>query len=257
MAGGIGSRFWPLSTPDRPKQFIDILGWGRTLLQLTADRFKNICSYENIWIVTSSNYKHFIKEQLPQIPEENILEEPCRRNTAPCIAYVNWKIYQTYPDANIIVSPSDHIVTDVYEFERIIRLALHSVTQLDHIITLGIQPTRPDTGYSYIEAKTEENTYSTQEIFPVKAFKEKPSLKIAKGYIQQNNFFWNAGIFIWNINTIINSLKIYQKEIATIFEKVSGHFYTDQEQEKINEYFPLCPNISIDYAVLEKADNIY
>ena len=195
MAGGIGSRFWPMSTPQMPKQFIDVLGCGRTLLQLTVDRFQDICPSENIWVVTSVDCADVVKEQLPSIPVDHILLEPCRRNTAPCIAYVSWKIKAKNPKANIVVTPSDHVVMDVRE--------------------------------------------------------------VARRYIQRKNYFWNAGIFIWNVNTIVNALRVYQPPMAEVFERMLPYFYTDKEQEMLNELFPTCENISVDYAIMEKAEEIY
>ena len=198
MAGGIGSRFWPMSSKEMPKQFIDVLGCGRTLIQLTVDRFKDICPPENIWVVTSASYEHIIKEQLPEIPSEQILLEPCRRNTAPCIAYVSWKIKSKNPKANIVVTPSDHIVMDVNEFRRVINSAMKFTLSSDAIVTLGMKTTRPETGYGYIEADLTMACPSNKEIYRVDAFKEKPDLETAKRYIQKKNFFWNAGIFVWN-----------------------------------------------------------
>lgn len=257
MAGGIGSRFWPMSSKELPKQFIDVLGCGRTLIQLTVDRFKGICPAENIWVVTSANYEQIIKEQLPEIPSEQILLEPCRRNTAPCIAYVSWKIKSRNPKANIVVTPSDHIVMDVNEFRRVINSAMKFTSSSDAIVTLGMKATRPETGYGYIEADLTMACPSNKEIYRVDAFKEKPDLETAKRYIQKKNFFWNAGIFVWNVNTIVNAMRVYQPALSKIFEKMLPYFFTDKEQEMINELFPMCENISVDYAVMEKADAIY
>lgn len=257
MAGGVGSRFWPMSTPECPKQFIDVLGCGRTLLQLTADRFKGICSSENIWVVTSKKYAEIVKKQLPDIPDSNILLEPCMRNTAPCIAYVSWKIKKHSPNANVVVTPSDHIVMNVQEFQRVILSSLSFTADSDAILTLGMKPTRPETGYGYIEADLSIASTTNKEVYRVDSFKEKPDLATAEKYISKPNFFWNAGIFIWNINTIVSSMRIYQPEIATIFESLLPYYYTAQEQTKIDDIFPNCNNISIDYAVLEKADEIF
>ena len=200
MAGGIGSRFWPMSTTDLPKQFIDVLGCGRTLIQMTVDRFKDICPAENTWILTQIKYKDVVKEQLPDIPDDHILLEPCRRSTAPCIAYASWKIKAKNPKANLVVTP---------------------------------------------------------EIYRVDGFKEKPNLETAERYLRRNNFFWNSGIFVWNVNTIVNAIRVYQPPMARIFERLLPIYYTDKEQEMINELFPTCENISIDYALMEKADEIY
>ena len=257
MAGGIGSRFWPISTPEYPKQFIDVLGCGWTLIQLTADRFKGICPQENIWVVTSAKYAQMVKEQLPDIPENHILCEPCMRNTAPCIAYVSWKIKKENPQANIVVTPIDHIVMDVREFQRVISASLNFTESSDAILTLGMKPTRPETGYGYIEADLSNVAVTDKEIFEVDSFKEKPDLDTARQYIAKNNFFWNAGIFIWNVNTIVNAIWMYQPAIARIFENLLPYYYTEQEQEMIDKEFPNCQNISVDYAILEKAEEIF
>lgn len=257
MAGGVGSRFWPMSTPDFPKQFIDVLGCGRTLLQLTADRFQGICPPGNIWVVTSDKYADRVKKQLPQMADDHILREPCRRNTAPCIAYVSWKIKAKNPKANVVVTPSDHIVMDTAEFRRVITSAMKFTADSDAILTLGMKPTRPETGYGYIEADLTVPSTANKEIYRVYSFKEKPNLETAQRYIQRNNFFWNSGIFVWNVSTVVNALRVYQPAISKIFERLLPHYYTEQEQELINQNFPLCENISVDYAIMEKADEIF
>lgn len=257
MAGGIGSRFWPMSTTDLPKQFLDVLGCGRTLLQLTADRFKGVCLPENIWVVTSAKYADIVKEQLPDMASDHILLEPCRRNTAPCIAYVSWKIKARNPKANIVVTPSDHVVMDVREFTRVIESSLKFTADSDAIVTLGMKATRPETGYGYIEADMSMACPSNKEIYRVDAFREKPDAETAKRYLQRKNYFWNSGIFIWNVSTIVNALRVYQPSISEIFERLLPYYYTDKEQQLIDEMFPMCDNISIDYAVMEKADEIY
>lgn len=257
MAGGIGSRFWPMSTIDCPKQFIDVLGCGKSLLQLTVDRFAGICPLENIWVLTSEKYASLVKEQLPMILEENILKEPCRRNTAPCIAYAAWKIKKRDPKANMVVTPSDHFVTDVAEFQRVIKSSLKFASESDAIMTLGMKPTRPETGYGYIEAALNTSTLSNKEVYRVDSFKEKPDLDTARQYISKNNFYWNSGIFIWSVQTIVNAFRVYQSPIASIFESMLPVFYTDKEQEVVNEKFPDCRNISVDYAILERAEEIF
>lgn len=257
MAGGVGSRFWPMSTAEKPKQFIDVLGVGKSLLQLTVDRFKGICDLGNIWIVTNKNYVELVKEQLPDLPLNNILCEPCRRNTAPCIAYVSWKIKSKDPKANIVVSPSDHIVTDTVEFQRIIRSCLKFTNETDSIVTLGIKPSRPETGYGYIQADLSSSSLRNKEIFRVDSFREKPDLDTAKTYIQKNNYFWNAGIFIWNVSTIVNAFRVYQPNLSKIFESLLPVYNTPQEQELIDKMFPECENISVDYAIMEKAEEIF
>ena len=252
MAGGIGSRFWPMSTIEHPKQFIDVLGCGRTLLQLTAERFSGVVPAENMWVVTSKKYKDLVQSQLPDMPESHILLEPCMRNTAPCIAYVSWKIKKTDPDANIVVTPADHIVTDVPEFKRVITRSLDFTAQSDAIITLGMKTLRPETGYGYIAAMP-----GTEEIKRVEAFKEKPDLDTAKKYLQAGNYYWNAGLFIWNVKTIEKAFRTYQPGIAEIFDKLEMKMNTSSEQESVDEVFPTCPSISIDYAIMERADDIY
>lgn len=257
MAGGIGSRFWPMSSENVPKQFLDILGKGRTLLQMTVDRFEPICGLENVWIVTSKSFKNLVREQLPNIPESNILLEPCRRNTAPCIAYVSWVIKTQNPQANIVVSPSDHIITDVTRFRQAINECLNFTAQSDAIVTLGMQPDHPETGYGYIEADLSYATLTNKNIFRVDSFKEKPSLDVAKKYIQQPNFFWNSGIFIWNVSTIVNAFRVYQPQLANIFESLKPYYRTPNEQQEIDRVYPTCENISVDYAIMEHADEIY
>ena len=257
MAGGVGSRFWPMSTAELPKQFIDVLGVGRTLFQLTYDRFEGICSPENVWVVTNERYAKLVHEQLPEIPENNILKEPCRRNTAPCIAYVSWRIKAMDSKANIVVAPSDHLVTDPVEFRRVVAQCLKFTGESDAIVTLGMKPTRPETGYGYIEADLSAPCARNKEIFRVVKFREKPALDVAIKYIQQRNFLWNSGIFIWSASTIINAFRVYEPSIARIFDKIRDKLGTPEEQAVINEVYPDCENISVDYAIMEKADEIY
>ena len=257
MAGGIGSRFWPMSTPEYPKQFVDVLGQGRSLLQLTFDRFKGVCPSSNVWVVTSANYAGIVREQLPEVPVENILLEPCRPNTAPCTAYVSWRIKKLNPKANIVVSPSDHIVTDVKEFDRVVSSALSFVAESDAIVTLGMKPTRPETGYGYIQANLSLPSSRNKELFAVDCFREKPDLQTAREYVAQDNFYWNSGLFVWNISTIVNALRVYEPSIAAVFEGIFADLGTEREQAVIDREFPNCPNISIDYAVLEKAEDIF
>ena len=257
MAGGIGSRFWPMSTEERPKQFIDVLGVGRTLIQMTLDRFQGVCPMENVWIVTNERYADLVHEQLPDVPVDHILQEPCRRNTAPCIAYVSWRIKMTDPKANVVVSPSDHIVTNVDEFRRVITSCLKFASETDAVLTLGMKPTRPETGYGYIQADLTSNSPRNREIYRVDQFKEKPDLETAKHYISEHNFFWNAGIFVWSVETIVNALRVYAPRINNIFERIQNVMGTPQEQETINKVYPDCDNISIDYAVMENAEEIF
>ena len=257
MAGGVGSRFWPMSTTEYPKQFIDVFGTGRTFIQMTYDRFKGLIDPENVWVVTSERYAEIVAMQLPDIPRGNILLEPCRRNTAPCIAYVSWRIKAKNPKANLVITPADHLVTDVVEFQRVITSAMNFTAETDAIVTLGMNPTRPETGYGYIQAYLLEPSLRNKEIFRVDSFKEKPDYATAVEYVKNKEFFWNSGIFIWNVNTIVNSLRIYEPEISKIFEDLLPVYGTEKEQAKIDEEFPKCASISIDYAVMERADEIF
>lgn len=257
MAGGVGSRIWPMSVENKPKQFIDVLGVGRSLLQLTYDRFKGLCPNENVWIVTNKKYDAWIKEQLPEVPAENILLEPCRRNTAPCIAYVSWHIKAKDPKANLVITPSDHIVMDTAEFRRVITQCLKFTSETDAILTLGMKPNRLETAYGYIQADLSSSSPRNKEIFRIDTFREKPDLQTAQKYIQQNNFFWNAGIFIWSVSTIVNAFRIYSPAISKIFENMLSIYGTDKEQEMIDLHYPECENISVDYAIMEKAEEIF
>ncbi|MCM1077978.1 MAG: mannose-1-phosphate guanylyltransferase [Bacteroidales bacterium] len=257
MAGGVGSRFWPMSTEETPKQFIDVLGVGKSLLQLTMQRFAGICAPENVWVVTNAAYVEKVHDQLPDIPRENILSEPCRRNTAPCICYVSWRIKTKNPKANIVVTPSDHIVTDTQEFQRVIKSALQFTSESDAIVTLGMKPTRPETGYGYIQADLSSNTVRNKEIFAVEQFREKPDLETAKEYVKHNNYFWNAGIFVWSASTIITAFRLYAPTINRIFEGLENVYGTDGEQAMIDKMYPECESISVDYAIMENAEDIY
>lgn len=254
MAGGIGSRFWPMSTPKYPKQFIDVMGVGKSLLQLTVARFLPICPIQNFWIVTSEKYVDIVKEQLPNLPVDNILAEPEARNTAPCIGYACWKIQKKHPDANIVVSPSDAIVMDTVEFQRVISKALAFTETNQAIVTVGIKPSRPETGYGYICA---ESAQGDSELVKVEAFKEKPNLEKAKEYLSAGNYFWNAGIFVWNINTISSEIRKHTPGLAAIMDEMALSFYTEKEDETVKRLFPTCEKISIDYAVMEKSKDIY
>lgn len=257
MAGGVGSRFWPMSTPERPKQFIDVLGVGRSLIQLTVDRFETVIPMENVWIVTSEKYKNIVMEQLPEVPETQILLEPCMRNTAPCIEYVSRKIHAKYPDANLVFSPADHIVLDVNTFRSVIKNSLEFTEKREAILTLGMMPTRPETGYGYIKRQQESESELVEGIYKVEAFKEKPNLETAKSYLEEGGYYWNAGIFIWNAKMVVNTISMLVPDLALVFDKIEPYFYTDKEQEIVNQYFPTCPNISIDYAVMEKSKEVF
>lgn len=257
MAGGVGSRFWPMSTEDYPKQFIDVLGVGRSLLQLTFDRFSGICAPEHIWILTNQKYADIVRRQLPEVPAENVLCEPCRRNTAPCIAYASWRIKASDSHANIVVAPSDHIVMDVPEFKRVITQCLAFCSESDAMLTLGMKPTRPETGYGYIQADLGSSSVRNKEIFRVDSFREKPDLETAQQYIQNRNYFWNAGIFIWNVRTIVNAYRMYQPTLAKLFEDISSVYGTPEEQAVLDSRYPECENISVDYAIMEKAEEMF
>lgn len=257
MAGGVGSRFWPMSTEDTPKQFIDVMGVGKSLLQLTMKRFSGICPPENVWVVTNERYVEKVKEQLSEVPADHILSEPCRRNTAPCICYVSWRIKKCDPKANIVVTPSDHVVTDTIEFQRVIKSALAFTNESDAILTLGMKPTRPETGYGYIQADLSASTPRNKEIFAVDSFREKPNRETAEEYLRQNNYLWNAGIFIWSVSTIVNAFRLYAPTINRLFEDIEDVYGTDKEQEVIDRIYPDCESISVDYAIMEKAEEIY
>ncbi len=254
MAGGIGSRFWPMSTPQLPKQFVDILGVGKSLIQMTVNRFSGVCPDENVWVVTGEKYVHFVHQQLPQIPDDHIIVEPEGRGTAPCVAYAAWKIMKKYPDANVVFTPADALVVNTDEFRRVIKTALDFTEGENRIVTVGIKPSRPETGYGYIEeGKAVEGT----ELLKVDSFREKPSLEVAQEYLEQGRYLWNAGIFVWNVGTIVNSLRMHAPLLATQMDEMSESFYTDNEQVAVAEKFHECEKISIDYAVMEKADCIY
>lgn len=249
MAGGVGSRFWPMSRPENPKQFIDVLGVGKTLLQLTVDRFGKDFDPSHIWIVTSADYLNKVKEQLPDVPTDNILLEPCMRNTAPCIGYVAWKIKKKYPDATLAISPADHFVVDTNEFRRCINAGIDFVKGTSRVLTLGMKPTRPDTGYGYIQSG---NPVNGTKMMHVQAFREKPDYKTALQYCREGNYNWNAGIFIWDVATVEAAIRMFEPEMASLFDQMYDSFYSADEQATVNKLFPQCNKISIDYAVMER-----
>ena len=303
MAGGVGSRFWPMSTPEYPKQFVDVLGRGMSMIQMTVERFAPLCPIENMWVVTSAAYEALVREQLPQLPVENILLEPAMRNTAPCIAYACWKIRQKNPSANVVVTPADALVVDVDDFRKVIGSALEFTAAGHRIVTVGIRPTRPETGYGYIEIAGQAGNDGagsgndgvdndgggsgndgvandgvandgvandgadndgadvtpglTGSPLKVDSFKEKPALEVARQYLAAGNYLWNAGIFVWNIDTIVESLRAFVPELAAKMDIMSESFFTPSEREVVGDIFPTCEKISIDYAVMEKADYIY
>lgn len=254
MAGGIGSRFWPMSVPEYPKQFIDVLGMGKSLIQLTYERLAALCPAENFWVVTSERYVDIVKEQLPDIPTRHILAEPEPRNTAPCIAYACWKIRKENANANIVVTPSDALVTDTEEYRRKIATALDFTNNEDRIVTLGMKPSRPETGYGYIEAAARVDG---TDIYKVEAFKEKPDLATAEKYVADGSYYWNAGIFVWNVQTITKALQTYAPQITGVMDEMAAAFDTPKEHDVLQRMFPTCEKISIDYAVMEKSPNIY
>lgn len=258
MAGGIGSRFWPLSKTERPKQFLDILGTGRTLLQQTYDRFNKIMPPDQIYIVSNQEYKAIIISQLPDLPEENILLEPLRRNTAPCIDYANFRILMKEPNARIVVAPSDHLIMKEEEFLRYVKQALDFVTANDALLTMGIVPSRPETGYGYIQSiEKEVEGYESSGLRKVKTFTEKPDLKLAKIFLDSGDFYWNSGIFFWSLKTIMQSFASHLPEIHNLFLEGEGIYGTAEEENFIEKTYGSCRNISIDYGVMEKADNVF
>lgn len=255
MAGGVGSRFWPLSKENMPKQFIDILGTGRTMIQQTYDRFLPICPSENFFIVTSLDYYEVVKEQLPEIDPRNILCEPSRRNTAPCIAYASTKIAFKDPKAKIVVSPADHLIIKEEEFRKVITKGLEFVGSSETLLTLGIKPAHPETGYGYIQVENKPTTKN--QIVNVKTFTEKPNLELAKTFVESGEFFWNSGIFLWSIESINNAFKKHVPEIASLFNSNITDLNSDKEVQTIEKIYHECKSISIDYAVLEKANNVH
>lgn len=254
MAGGVGSRFWPKSTENSPKQFLDVLGRGRTLIQQTFDRFSALIPSENILVVTNDKYVDLVKEQLPAIKFSNILSEPVMRNTAPCMAYAIKKIESINPNAIMVVTPADHLISKQEVFEDVITKGIHYVTDNDQILTIGIQPNRPNTGYGYIEYSADLKS----EVGPVSvlAFKEKPNLETAKKYLDQGNYSWNSGMFLWSLKTIQESFSENAPEVLSHFESVDDVYNTDEEQGFIQQVYANCPSISLDYAILEKANNV-
>ncbi len=256
MAGGIGSRFWPLSRNANPKQFLDILGTGRTLIQQTFDRLSKVVMAENIYVVTNEIYAAQVKEQLPALSDAQVLCEPARKNTAPCIAYATYKIAELNSEANIIVAPSDHVIADEAKFISCIESAFEFTSKNECLLTLGIQPSRPDTGYGYIQFKDDKKPLPNK-IYKVKTFTEKPNLEMAKFFLQSGDFLWNAGIFIWNVQSILKALHEYLPEMCNLFDEGAGEYNTGKELEFIKKIYPLCPNVSIDFGVMEKAKNVY
>lgn len=253
MAGGSGTRFWPYSRDAKPKQFLDVIGTGKTLLQMTFDRFTNITSPSNIWIVTNEKYKALVAEQLPEIAEDQVLLEPEKRNTAPCIAYAAYKILKKDPHGVMVVTPSDHAIFNEKAFENVIHTAIDNAASSDHLLTIGIKPNRPETGYGYIQFHAEE----TSAVKKVKTFTEKPQLELAEKFLESGDFLWNSGIFIWSIETIVQAFEEYEKEIASLFASGLNEYYTDKEAGFIQKTYSHCKSISIDYAIMEKSDKVF
>lgn len=256
MAGGIGSRFWPMSRTSRPKQFLDILGTGRTLIQQTYDRFLKLCPPENILVVTNDLYKEQVLEQLPDMKPDQVLCEPARRNTAPCIAYANYRIASMNPNANIVVAPSDHLITKEDDFVATLQTAIRQTEAYECLVTLGIKPSRPDTGYGYIQFE-EEREGVDATVRKVKTFTEKPELEIAKTFLESGDFYWNSGIFIWSLKAIQHAFSTHLSEVDELFAEGTDKFGTPAEDAFIKKTYELCPNISIDYGIMEKASNVY
>jgi mannose-1-phosphate guanylyltransferase len=254
MAGGIGSRFWPMSRQDYPKQFLDILNTGRTLIQWTFDRFANFIPPENIYVVTSQEYISIVKEQLPQLRVDNILGEPSRKNTAPCIAYISFKLQQMDPKASLIVAPADHLILDKIAFTKVCLEALSFVNKHNALITLGIKPSYPNTGYGYIQY---EQHAVSDNVYKVKTFTEKPNLELAKTFLASGDFLWNAGIFVWQVKNVVAAFEKYLPEMYDVFVADKEKFNTPAEKEALQTIYPLCTNISIDFGIMEKADNVY
>ena len=255
MAGGIGSRFWPVSRNLKPKQFLDILGTGKTFIQQTYDRFLKVVPKENILVVTSAQYEALVKEQLPDMLHDNILLEPYRKNTAPCIAYAVYKLATLNPNATMVVAPSDHLILDEEMFIETIKSALEYTIENDSLITLGIKPTRIETAYGYIQYNKKQSIDIVgNTAYKVKTFTEKPDAELAKVFIESGEFLWNSGIFIWNLRTIKGELERYQSEIASLFAKGEGIYHTDKEEDFIESVYEGCPSISIDYGIMEKTD---
>jgi mannose-1-phosphate guanylyltransferase len=254
MAGGIGSRFWPMSRANYPKQFLDILNTGKTLIQATFERFTNFIPAENIYVVTTQEYVNIVKKQLPKLPIQNILGEPSRKNTAPCIAYISFKLQQLDPKASLIVAPSDHLILDNVAFTKVCLEALSFVNKHNAFITLGIKPAYPNTGYGYIQY---EQHAVTDNVYKVKTFTEKPNLELAKAFISSGEFLWNAGIFVWQVKNIIGAFEKHLPEMYDVFVAEKEKFNTPEEQAALQQVYPLCTNISIDFGIMEKADNVY
>ncbi|WP_134092126.1 mannose-1-phosphate guanylyltransferase [Olivibacter sp. XZL3] len=256
MAGGVGSRFWPVSRTSLPKQFIDVLGLGKTLIQSTYDRFKQIVPEENIYVLTNHKYVGLVKEQLGITDESRIIGEPAMRNTAPCIAYACHKLHALNEEATLVIAPSDHLIQDTERFLADVKISLEAAEKSQALITLGIKPSRPDTGYGYIQI-SDEGLADFPDFRKVAAFREKPVLQVAKEYVASGEYLWNAGIFIWNVRTILGELQKYEEKLNATFLAGTSKYNTVEEQAFLEQYYPECENISIDYAIMEKSDLVY
>jgi len=254
MAGGIGSRFWPMSRQDFPKQFLDILNTGKTLIQWTHERFASFIPLDNIYVVTSQEYVPIVRKQIPHMPSQNVLGEPSRKNTAPCIAYISFKLQQKDPKASLIVAPADHLILDNKAFTKVCLEALSFVNKHNAFITLGIKPLQPNTGYGYIQ---HEQHSVSDNVYKVKTFTEKPNLELAKTFLTSGDFLWNAGIFIWQVKNVIKAFEKYLPEMYDVFVAEKEAFNSPNEAKALSHIYPLCTNISIDFGIMEKADNVY
>src|SRR5574343_607674 len=254
MAGGIGSRFWPQSRTSYPKQFLDILNTGKSLIRWTYERYAAFIPNDNIFIVTSEEYVSIVQEQLPELKAENILAEPSRKNTAPCVAYISYKLLQKDPEASLIVAPSDHMILDNENFRKITLQALDFVSHINSLVTLGIKPTHPNTGYGYIQ---HEPMQVADGIYKVKTFTEKPNLELAQTFLASGDFLWNAGIFVWKTADVLHAFEQHLPEMYELFAAEANLFDTQQEHEALVRIYPQCTNISIDYDIMEKAQNVH
>lgn len=254
LAGGIGSRLWPKSLIAKPKQFLDILNIGKTLIQQTYERFVPFIKKENIFVITHQDYLRFAQQQLPDLAIENILVEPSRKSTAPCVTYISMKLMARDPEANLIIAPSDHIIFDTEVFSQFVLTALDFSAHLNSLVTLGIKPLYPNTGYGYIQYETRE---VASDIYKVKTFTEKPNLELAKVFIESGEFLWNSGIFIWRAKSVLKAIEKHLPELYEIFDAEKEYLNTPQEREALDRIYPLCTNISIDFAIMEKSENVY
>lgn len=254
LAGGIGSRLWPKSLIAKPKQFLDVLHTGKTLLRQTFERFTSFIKPENIFIATTEEYADLAQQQIPELQSENIIREPSRKSTAPCVAYISMKLLAKDPEANLIVAPSDHLILDIDEFKKSILNALDFSAQLNALVTLGVKPLYPNTGYGYIQYETRE---VASDIYKVKTFTEKPNLELAKVFLESGEFLWNSGIFIWRVKSVLNAIEKHLPELYEVFDAERELFNLPEEQEAIKRIYPLCTNISIDFAIMEKSENVY